>query len=255
LYLYFLGFWNLPQGVIPMLDHRTLPSSTPELLWRAAGGFDRDGCGPASLKIASGNSDITPVGPGVSTLSSEVNITPGIDPQYSPNAMPTYFEKNVFRFEGPGGVEFTFDSVDVRRARRAGNTLRLVQVRVHRLLRTQNAGCNTALWRRVQVLVKDADLESPAATISPQLPSWLPAGYTIVSAVEVDCPACNARRERYAQFVPRAVPQSASSSCPAIFYGGAVYRIGEGVTFDGFMGPHTRTIMRSCIQGTLFFCR
>jgi hypothetical protein len=122
------------QNVVPMLDSSSKPSSQEELLWRAVGGFDREGCGAAALKVVAAAksgiaADFVPEGPDAPPARpSEVNIAPGAPAACAPGVLDSYFEKCVFRFEGPRGVEFAYDPVEARKRRRAGDTLRVVQV-------------------------------------------------------------------------------------------------------------------------------
>lgn len=143
----------------------------------------------------------------------------------TPCATPAPPALQVFRFEGGHGAEYVYDSVSERAARRAGDTLRAVRV----LVRSESArGASSA-------------------------PDWLPAGYEVKTVVEVACPACDARRVRYAKAVPRAVPAPATAAAAAsppliVTYGGALYRPGDGVAVDAWMGRGKRSVVRLAIE-------
>jgi hypothetical protein len=90
---------------------------------------------------------------------------------------------------------------------------------------------------------------SASAASRGSVPDWVPQSYKLVSVVEVDCAACDARRVRYAQLVPRAVPTPSDVSRKMVVYNGALYRVGDGILVDGYMGSNTRVLMRKSIEG------
>lgn len=86
-----------------MLDSAARPSSKEELLWRAVGGFDREGCGRAAMRSLPGSAvgaagPALPVGPGVKAVRTDVNFLPdasAAEQEAAPGVFNAYFEKQA----------------------------------------------------------------------------------------------------------------------------------------------------------------